>query len=87
MDLSAKKGQFYFERKCSLALLLVDVVVEQLDNEVDVGQNHAAAAVAFAAELIESVGSRNTLAVDQVKIPIPLVAHYLYTPQHDKLSV
>jgi len=39
---------------CSSVLgLLVDVVVQQLDDEVDVGKDHPSAAVALAAELVK----------------------------------
>ena len=36
-------------------LLLVDVVVQELDDEVDVSQHHASAAVALAANLVKGL--------------------------------
>lgn len=53
--MSKLKRRHTFEGVCSLSFFLVDVVMEQLDDEINVGQNHAAATVAFAAELIERV--------------------------------
>ena len=61
--------------RVSLLLLFVDVVVEELDDEVDVGQDHAAAAVTLATELVECVLGVNFLLVDEVEVAIPLVAH------------
>jgi len=37
----------------SILGLFVDVVVQQFDDQVDVGQDHSAAAVAFAPQLVE----------------------------------
>lgn len=48
----------------SLLLLLVDVIMEKFDNQVDVSQDHAAAAVAFAAKLVEGLRSWHTFFVD-----------------------
>ena len=45
---------------CSVLLLLVDVVVEQLDDQVDVRQDHAPAAVPLAAELVERFSDKTT---------------------------
>ena len=56
-------------------LLLVDVVVQELHNQVDVSEDHASAAVAFAAELVQRVFGVNFLFVDEVEVAIPLVAH------------
>ena len=56
-------------------LLFVDVVVQELDDQVHVGQDHATAAVALAAELVEGVFGVNFLFVDEVEVAIPLVAH------------
>lgn len=63
----------------SFLLLLVNVVVQQLHNEVHVRQNHASAAVALAAELVESLGRCDALLVDQVEVLVPLVASHLNT--------
>ena len=41
-----------FSLKASVLLLLVDIVVQKLDNEIDVGQNHASAAVALATQFV-----------------------------------
>ena len=40
----------------ALVLKLVDVVVEELGDQVDVGQDHSAAAISVQAELIEGKG-------------------------------
>lgn len=85
---SARKGQARAVRKSektfkllvnycrvSFLLLFVDVVVQELDDQVDVGQNHASAAVTLASELVERVFGVNLLFVDQVEVAIPLVAH------------
>ena len=61
----------------SFVLLFVDVVVQQLDNQVDVSENHTSAAVAFATELVECVWSRNTLFVNEIEVAVPFVAHNL----------
>ena len=58
-------------------LLFVDVVVQQLDNQVYVGENHPSAAVAFATELVECVRSRNSFFVNEVEVAVPFVAHNL----------
>ena len=49
--------------------------MEELHDQVDVSQDHASAAVAFAAELVERVFGVNLLFVDEVEVAIPLVAH------------
>lgn len=56
-------------------LLLVDVVVQEFHNQVDVSQDHASAAVALAAELVQRVFGVNLLFVDQIEVAIPFVAH------------
>lgn len=61
----------------SVLLLFVDVVVQQLDNQVYVSENHSSAAVAFATELVKCVWSRNTFFVNQVEVAVPFVAHNL----------
>lgn len=63
----------------SVLLLFVDVVVEQLDNEVDVCQNHAPAAVPLAAQRVERVRRGHALLVDEVQEAIPFVSHHLAT--------
>ena len=61
--------------RVSLLLLLVDVVVQELHDEVDVCQDHAAAAVTLATELVECVFGVNFLLVDEVEVAVPFVAH------------
>ena len=56
-------------------LLLVDVVVQEFDDQVNVSQDHASAAVAFAAELVQCVLCVDFFLVNEVEIAIPLVAH------------
>ena len=63
----------------SFLLLFVDVVVEEFDDQVHVGQDHPSAAVALAAETVESLGWSDALLVDQVEVLVPLVASHLYT--------
>lgn len=61
----------------SFLLLFVDVVVEELDDQVHVGKYHPSAAVALAAEAVESLGWSDALLVDQVEVLVPLVASHL----------
>ena len=62
----------------SFLLLFVDVVVEEFDDQVHVVQDHPSAAVALAAETVESLGWSDALLVDQVEVLVPLVASHLY---------
>ena len=53
----------------SVLFFLVDVVVEQFDDQVDVGENHSAAAVSLATKLIQSISvarKRNQLLRESV---------------------
>ena len=43
----------------SVLLLLIDVVVEQLDDEVDMSQDHPTAAVALATNIIQSLSKHD----------------------------
>ena len=47
--------QHYLKGNISVSLVLIDVVVEELGDEVDVGQYHATAAVSLEAQLIQSL--------------------------------
>jgi len=38
----------------SVLLLLIDVIVQQLDDQIHMGQDHSAAAVSLATKLVES---------------------------------
>jgi hypothetical protein len=67
------------QRDASFLLFFVNIVVQKFNNQVDVSQNHAAAAVALAAKLVESFGSRDALLVDQVEVAVPFVATNLQT--------
>lgn len=58
----------------SFLLFLVNVVVEQFNNQVHVRQDHSAAAVALAAELVERICCRHALLVNQVEVFVPFVA-------------
>ena len=44
----------------SVLLLLIDVVVQQLDDQVDVGQDHAPAAVPLATKLVKGLATQKT---------------------------
>ena len=50
----------------SILFLLVDVVVQKFDDQVNVSQNHASAAVAFAAELVEGFPCGHAILVNQL---------------------
>ena len=50
-----RRHGFVVLRRPSVLLLLVDVVMEEFDDEVDVSQNHASAAVTLATQLIEGL--------------------------------
>jgi hypothetical protein len=62
----------------SFVFLLVYVVVQKFDDQVNVSQNHAATAVTFAAELVESLASGDTFFVNEVEVFVPFVSHDLY---------
>ena len=55
----------------------VTVVVEEFGDEVDVGQEHAAAAVALQAELVQSFASVNTVLLKELEVLVPLVSDNL----------
>ena len=63
----------------SFLLLLVDVVIQQLYDQVHVRQDHAAAAVALAAKLVQGLRRCHALLVNQVEVLVPLVARDLNT--------
>jgi hypothetical protein len=50
------------------------VVVEELGDEVHVGEEHAAAAVALEAELVESPAGVLALLLKELQVLVPLVA-------------
>ena len=45
----------FFGSKLSVLLLLVNVVMQKLDNQVDMGQDHASAAVSLATKLVQGL--------------------------------
>jgi hypothetical protein len=53
------------------------VVVEELGDEVDVGEEHAAAAVALEAQLVESPAGVLAILLEELKVLVPLVANNL----------
>lgn len=53
------------------------VVVEELGDEVDVGQQHSPAAVALQAKLVKSLARVNAVVLHQVEVLVPLVADNL----------
>ena len=44
---------------CSVLLLLVDIVVEQLDDQIDMSQDHPTATVALATDVIQSLSKHD----------------------------
>lgn len=56
---------------------LLTVVVEQLGDEVDVGQDHAPAAVTLQAELVQSLACVHTVLLEKLEVLVPLVADNL----------
>ena len=43
----------------SILLLLIDIVVEEFDNEIDVGQDHPPATIALATNIIQSLSKHD----------------------------
>lgn len=71
--------QSYYSKGISLRILvfiLVSVVVEQLDDEVDVGEEHAAAAVPRQVERVERLRFR-LLVGQKLQKRLPLVPNHL----------
>lgn len=51
------------------------IVAQKLFNQIDVGQDHAAAAVPLETQLVQSVTLRQILVLQVGQIRLPLVAH------------
>lgn len=73
MELRSTEMKAYRSSELALVADLVDVVVEQLIDEVDVGEEHPAAAVAIEAQLVEYLSHIHVLSGVAVLIA---VAHH-----------
>jgi hypothetical protein len=56
---------------------LLTVVVEELGDEVHVGEEHAATAVALEAQLVQSPAGVLALLLEELEVLVPLVANDL----------
>ena len=58
-------------------LFFVYVVMQKFYNQIYVCENHAAAAVPLATELVKGISSGDAFLINEIEVAVPFVSHYL----------